>query len=130
MAVTTSIVGKIDNNYVKVNVQESKVPQRNFKVPQKNANLFCQDYKDNYKKNQWTTYGILAGIVLSACGITSLFTKNLSKMKKMLIGTIAGVIAATGAIYTSSNIILKREDALLKKHKAEEIIEKKAKFPI
>ena len=49
-------------------------------------------------------------------------------MKKMLIGTLVGVAAATGAVYSSASIIQKREDKLLEKYQAEEIFEQKKKF--
>ena len=129
MAVKIDVTKKLDNNFVQVEVNSPKVSTRYFKVPEAKADEFCKEYKDFDKKIRLGSMLRTFVPTLLLCGIVGKFTKTKSKLVQWAGAIAAGLAAVTGATYLNTNIFIKKEDALLKKHSAEEFSKESKQLP-
>ena len=130
MALEVKVAQKIDKDYVKVEANSPQVPTRYFKVPAPKADSFCSSYEKEAKRNSTRNYVAMFISVLTACGITGIFTKSLNKTLQTVAGITAGLAGLAGATFFSTKKAIANEEEMLKQYNASEIFQDKKKMPI
>ena len=128
MTIKINISKNLNNNFVQVDVETKNTPKRSFKVPEANADKFCNAYKQyNKEETIFSSIRVMAPILL-VTGLSNYFGKNLGNTWRWLLGLGSGIITSIGAVYLNTNILLKKEAKLLNQYNAEEIFQKTAKL--
>lgn len=123
MSVDIKILNKLDNKNVCVEVSSEKNNRaKYYKVPERNTDLFINEYKKNDKKTSIIANTAFVSSVFAGVILASLATKKLkNNIAKWLIGTAGGIAGATLSIIGMSEYIDKSKNKLLKAHNAQEI---------
>ena len=122
MAVVATISNQLEPGFVQVDVNYKRGWQRNFKVPQKNADRFAiefakQDKKLNILSNITFFSSIFAGVIGAYC-----FVKKMdSKFLQLAIETVTAIGLSTLTALGFRNYAKGEEDKLLHKNNAKEI---------
>lgn len=123
MGVDIKILNKLDKNNVCIEVNSEKNNKtKYYRVPQKNVNIFIDEYKKNDKKTSIIANTAFVSSVFAGVILTSLATKKLkNNIVKWLIGTAGGIVGATLSIIGMSEYIDKNKNKLLEAYDAQEI---------
>ena len=122
MAPEINITNKLSNNHVQVEIKSKNVPTRYFKVPEQKADEFCKNYKQFEKKQRINSAIRIAVPAVILCTIANYFTQGKSKLIQWTAGIGLGMAGIMGATRWNVKKLIKKEDELLNKHNAEEII--------
>lgn len=123
MGIEAKIINKLDKDNVCVEIKSEKYSKpKYYKVSEKNADSFINEYKKNDKKTSIIANTTFVSSVFAGVIIAGLATKNLkNKLLKWIIGSAGGVIGATLSIIGTGNYIESSKDKLLKEQKVKEL---------
>ncbi len=122
MSVSTIISGPVDKNHVKVDVKYTKnSTPRSFKVPNKNAKAFCEEYKKKEKNFSIMNNMALIGSIIGGVLLSNFLLKNANQVLRYIVGTLSGIGAAAAALIGCSKYADKVNGEFLNKYKSTEI---------
>ena len=122
MAITTAITKPLEKGYVQVDAKHKNGYTRYFKVPQKNAKRFANEFKQQDKDfNLYSNIIFFSSIFAGVIG-ASLFTKKLeSRITQFLVQTLAAIGFSGITSFGFNKYALSEEEKLINSHKAKEI---------
>ena len=122
MSITTAITKPLEPGYVQVDAKDKNGYTQYFKVPQKNARIFADEWKSKDKELSWCSNiafftSIFAGVLGAAY-----FTKNIdSRLKQFLIQTASAITLASLTSLGVSKYAESEQKDLLNQYKAKQI---------
>ncbi len=122
MAVTTTITKPLENGYLQVDAKYKSGYKRYYKVPQKNAKKFANEFSAKDKNLNLYSNIVFWGSILVGVAASAFFTKNMeSRMKQFLIQTTSAIGFTGLTSYVMSLYSRNEQENLVNKYQAKEI---------
>lgn len=122
MAVTATIVKPLESGFVQVDADYKRGWQRNFKVPQANAERFASDFtKQDKRLNILSNITFFSSIFAGVLGAYCFVKKMDSRFLQLAIETATAIGLSTLTALGFRNYAKGEEDKLLQKNNAKEI---------
>ena len=122
MGLTSTVTGKYENGYVRVEIGSRNREHKYYKLPEANVDAFEREYKKNSSKLGWASTGIMLGAIIAAITPAALLSKKIEKKALRHVANICpAVLAGLASVALSNRIEANSHTKLLQKYGAEEI---------
>lgn len=122
MSISTKITKPLEQGYVQVDSTTKHGYKRYYKVPQKNANIFVRDLKEQDKTvNMYTNLAFWLSIIVGIAGATYLTRNFESRIRQFIAQTATAIGLSSLAVFCTTKYSQNKQQELLQRYNAREI---------